>query len=167
MTKIFGAAVLVAAGLLIGRANAARCWDKAAAIHSLIEILELVRAGLQSRKRLSEICISPSGAEGYCGAFFRVLAKGLQASAEMGMTEIWEQSLTDVFGRVLSGSALAACRSVGTALAMGQGVDDAAQRSLRRLENLLRAAEERAERDGRLYTGVGMAMGAIVSIVLV
>ena len=84
MTKIFGAAVLVAAGLLIGRANAARCWDKAAAIHSLIEILELVRAGLQSRKRLSEICISASGAEGYCGAFFRVLAKGLQASAETG-----------------------------------------------------------------------------------
>ena len=167
MLRFIGAALLVAAGLLTGRAKAAACWEKAGAIQSMMEILELVRTGLQSRQRLIEICLSHADEEGCCGSFFAAMAAGLEMPAEIGVGQLWEQSAALAFGDALSNRELAAFSSVGAALASGQAIDDGAKRSLRRLEKLLSAAEERASRDGRLYTGVGMAVGAMLAIRLV
>ena len=165
--RFLGAALLVAAGMLSGRARAAACWEKAAAIQSMMEIIEQLRGGLQSRRRLREICAYHAVMEGRSAEFFARMAAGLEISADSGVERLWEQSAEEIFGSVLNGREMAAFASFGSALASGQAVDEGAQLSLRRLEKLLNAAEERANRDGRLYTGMGMAVGAMLSIMLV
>ena len=168
LIKLTGMLLLISAGLLLGRGHAASLWDKARACREMEEAALLLASQMGSRQPLGRICLSlGSSTAGRAGEFFRVLGLGLDGLGESGLRQLWSESAHSVFGGALSRNELARFENLGAVISLGQAVDEGAGHCAEQLRRMAEKAEERANRDGRMYTGLGAALGAALSIMLV
>lgn len=166
MTRLFGMLLIMAAGLVIGKGRAEQLWGKARAFGEAADIISMLAAELEARRPLRGSCLELSRLEGKTGEFFRVLALYLESLGEKGIGHLWAEAARCVFGGVLSRNELSGFENFGAVISSGQAVEQRAGHRSAELRRLKEKAEERASLDGRMYTGLGVALGAAVSIML-
>ena len=159
--------LLISSGVLMGHRMAQRLWDRADALRELSAAAELLRGELAARRSLQSVCTRYGGSlPGMSGAFFRLLGAGLDRPDGRTLEEIWCMSVSDAFGQMLSPREIKPFCRLWAALHTGAGMEDSLCRCIDQLERMARQAEDTARQDGRLWTGLGLALGAALAIVL-
>ena len=158
--------MLILSGMQIGRIAAGKLWDRADALHELAHMAELLRGEMAARQSLPAVCRRYEGLPGADGMFFRLLAEEIDRPGK-DLEEYWQSSLNGAFGQVLSSREMYAFQMLAGALRTGESFDALAQRCAAGMEEAAAAAREKARQDSRMWTGLGLAAGAALAVLLI
>jgi len=167
LIRLVGAGLIVFSGLRLGMGRAHFLRERARAVRQAGRLLELIQAQTRAKQPLHRICTRYGELEGYAGSFFHHLGSALESIGEISVAQAWRESAERVFGGVLDSDELGVLESMGAALSSGEGIELAAQNCIDRLNYMAVSAEDKANRDGYIFTALGTAMGAALAIVLV
>ncbi len=163
--KLLGAALVTLASLLGGGEAARRLKRRSEALEELAFGLGLLGFELESfRRPLPELCRHLSGqAPGAAGQLFERLCQGLEQQPGESFSGLWQKALGP-----LKGPERALLLPLGAVLGRYGAPEQRRALSLcqTRLEELAAEARERHRRNGRLYLGLGAALGAGISLMM-
>lgn len=167
--RVLGAALVALAGLALGRRCRERLYTAADALAGVCTALGLLRGEITERfAPLPEIA-ARLGQEGpeVCRAWFAALAAALDAEPEARFSALWRRTL-ERSGPPLAPEARASLCRLGLCLGRYDAPEQAAEidRCLASLTLAQRRAADTAREKGRLCTGLGLAGGLLLAVLL-
>ena len=159
--------MLISVGVLLGRGRAQRLFERAELLRRLGTAVLVMSGEAEARHSLSHICARLGAERSASGEFFRELGASLHELGESGLDELWERCARDTLAPPLTERDLSPLLRLGRALAAGECAGRSFELCSRELERLAVSAGECAERDGRVWTAMGFALGCAAAIVLV
>jgi stage III sporulation protein AB len=166
-----GAALLVGGCTACGLLGVARLRRRAHALETLLRAFSLLRGEICDRlapmpevlNRLSRECEYPAN------ALYRNVYDRLPRLGDAGFPELWREAVAVTQELMLTPNESAELCELSSTLGR-YNVDeqrDAIERAQRRFEEFARAASDARDRDGKLFSALGIAVGAIVVILLI
>ena len=167
--RLLGAALVALSGWALGRERRARLYAAADALSAVCTALGLLRSEITERRApLPEIArrLCKEGPLP-CRGWFAALSEGLDAPGEARFSALWERALRA--GRLPLGAeeTAALCR-----LGLSLGRYDAPEQAeaidgcLAVLTRAQRRASDAAREKGKLCTGLGLAGGLLIAVLL-
>ncbi|HHU22981.1 MAG TPA: stage III sporulation protein AB [Clostridiales bacterium] len=170
MTKFIGALLLIAAGAGMGVAKTRQLHFRVRSLSSILGSLEIMRGEICTRLTpLPELFLQLAAeAPGPADEFFSALKTGLTGLGERSLGEIWYQALEDTPSLVLKPEEERALYLFGMSLGRFDVAEQkqAIDRCMESMGRFLETARGEAQARGRLYTGLGLALGMMLAVVL-
>ncbi len=168
MTKLLGAILITAISFFIGVKAAFDLREKGKLLREMINAVELLRCELSARNSFTQIAIKLSDIlNGKCSDFFDYIYNNTEKLSELGFSNIWNEAVSESFSDVLSEDELREFRSLGTLISTGEEPERSFLKCVESLERLAIESEKRAFRDGKMYMGMGLTVGLMITIVLI
>ncbi len=170
MLRLLGACMLAFAGTALGISQARALRRQVTVRLALIAALEVLQGEISHRctplPALMEQ-LSATAPVSVRGLFARVHA-GLCHLEDMDFSEIWRMSVSESRELGLSQEETASLQLLGASLGRFDAPQQAAaiERCLAQLTPGLERARAAAQSQGRLYTGLGMALGLMAAVIL-
>ena len=167
--RILGAALVALGGYALGALLRGRLYAAADRLSALCTALLLLRGEITERRTpLPELAarLRDEGPEP-CRAWFRALAQSLEAPTGERFSSLWRRTLTESGPPLGEQERETLCRlglSLGRYDAPEQAL--AIDRCLTALSLAQRRAEDAAREKGRLCTGLGLALGLLLAVLL-
>lgn len=167
MTKLIGFLIISSLGLLIGRDASAKLWQKHREIQSLKSAMELLMCEIEARNQLIR-ALEKIGAmqKGRACDFFTSLVFHLMHEPQKGIVSAWNASAKLCYDEVLSPTQLSIFCSLSNVLASGEAPKIGFMSCIENLEKFRQEAEDKAKQDGKMFTGLGLSSGIMLSIIL-
>ena len=167
--RLFGAALVTAAGFALGWRCRARLYALAEALSGVCAALALLRGEITQRcAPLPEIAarLAAEGPE-VCRAWFAALADAIEREPEARFSALWTRTLTR-HGPLLPADARAELGRLGLSLGRYDAPEQAAEidRCLVFLTAARRRASDAAREKGRLCAALGLAGGLLLAVLL-
>jgi len=170
MFRIAGAFLLICGGGLAGAGEAFRLRRRADGLRALADAVGLMARELALRKTpMPELMarMEQSAAEPVRPFFTRV-RQGLEHPEGEPFSQLWRKSAGEMLRDVIGGEACLAAAEAGTWLGRYDAAQQAAalERLQRQLDDLVRSTAERAARECRTRTVLGLAAGIAGAVLL-
>lgn len=171
MLRLAGILMLICTCTVLGLSKSASLRARAKVVSSSVDALEMMRGEICTRLTpMGELCerLSENGPDEMREMFF-LLSRELETLGERSFSEIWEYAVENAAPSHLKREE----RETLTALGLALGRFDASEqelainRAIERLEHSLSKAKAEAESGGRLYSGLGLAFGLMLSVILI
>jgi len=170
MTKLIGALLLVAAGAGMGLAKARELRFRVQSLVAILSSLEIMRGEICTRLTpLPEIfALLAAEAPEPASEFFCALKEGMSELGERSLGEIWSRALKDTPSLALKPEEERALHLFGMSLGRFDVSEQkqAIDRCMESMGRFLQKAREEVHTQGRLYTGLGLAFGMMLAVVL-
>lgn len=168
--RILGAVLVVFACGAWGFMQTARLRRRKTALAAVCKTLEQLRAEIVERRApIREIAQQLlRGAPAPCRAWFAALADELDAESGAGFAVLWRRALETKAGLPLRGDELEQLCLLGLSLGRYDAPEQGAaiDRCMREMERAHARADEDVRIQGRLFSGLGLAAGALLAVVL-
>lgn len=171
MLRLLGILLLIGSCTVMGLIKGASLRRRARTLRAAVDALEMLRSEICTRLTpMPELC-SRLAAEGpeETRQLFAFALDGLERLGERSFALIWAEAAE----KWASGSLQREEKEAIAALGLSLGRFDASEqelainRGIERLEGRLASAEAEAKTGGRLYGGLGLASGLMLSVMLI
>ncbi|MGI5935463.1 MAG: stage III sporulation protein AB [Oscillospiraceae bacterium] len=170
MTKLIGAMLLVMAGAGMGLVKAGHLHFRVQSLSSILSSLEIMRGEICTRLTPLPEIFSLLAAEAPSPAdkFFSAMKTGMSGLGQRSLGEIWGQALKDTPALALKPEEERALHLLGMSLGRFDVSEQkqAIDRCMESMGRFLEKAREDAQTQGRLYTGLGLAFGMMLAVIL-
>lgn len=167
--RLLGAALVAASGCALGLRCRARLQTEAEALSGVCTALALLRAELTQRCTPLPELAARLGEEGpeSCRAWFSALARALETEPETRFSALWRRTLEQA-GPPLTAEVRAELCRLGLCLGRYDAPEQAAEidRCLAFLQPVRSRLSDAAREKGKLCTGLGLAGGLLLAVVL-
>jgi stage III sporulation protein AB len=171
MLRLAGILLLVASCTALGLGKSAALAARVRGLTATVDALELMRGEICTRLTPMPELAARLGTEGpeEMRQLFFLLARGLGDLGERSFPEIWADAVKEGAPGCLHTEELDTLCALGMSLGRysAQEQETAIDRCIDRMEQFQQGARSEAERGKRLYAGLGLASGLMLSIILV
>lgn len=170
MITIMGAVILISASSMLGIKKAAELRTRASALAAVVSGLELLRGEMCTlRAPMPQVTERLSGtAPGEMKHFFRRLNQSLSGLGEHSFYELWSSAVRESPELMLSKEEADCLTHLG--MSLGRYVlseqEAVINQCIARFSDFYELAREESKVQGKLYAGLGVAAGLMVSVVL-
>ncbi len=168
MTKLLGALIISFFGFFSGYSMTKNLREKSKILREMIRATELLRCEILARNSFERTALKLSKLlTGRSSDFFTSMYLNTKNLSELGFFNLWNKSVLDNFSEFLSKDELLDFCALGAVISTGEDPERGFLKCTESLERLAIESENRALRDGKMYMGVGLSMGLMLSIVLI
>ena len=171
MQKAIGIVMVVLAPSLMGFSRTLKLRSRAGFLADFIPVLGIMRAEICTRLTpLPELMEQLStSAPSSCREFFAGLYKGIERLSEICFSQVWTDGVKSLRKTVLADEELEIINSLGASLGRYDSQEQKASIDavIARLSVLAEEARAQCIVQGKLWTGLGAAMGIILAIAIV
>lgn len=171
MLRLTGMLLLVVSCTALGLGKSAALAARVRALTATVDMLELLRGEICTRLTPMPELAARLGTEGpvEMRQIWFLLARGLGDLGERSFPEIWTDAVRNGAPGSLRAEELDTLCALGLSLGRYSAAEQetAIDRCISRMEQTLADARREAERGKRLYAGLGLASGLMLSVILV
>lgn len=171
MAKLFGALLIILSCTLIGFKKSASLRNRARSLADIINALEVMRSEICTRLTPMPELIERLSREAprEAGRFFSLINGNLGALGRKSFSEIWTCSARNSVSLGLKAEETEAVVALGTYLGRFEAKEQetAINRCISRMEGFLDEARRESRVNGKLYSGLGLAAGLMLTIILI
>lgn len=171
MLRLAGISMLICTCTVLGLSKSASLRARVKVVSSSVDALEMMRGEICTRLTpMGELCdrLAENGPEEMRGVFY-MLGGELETLGERSFSEIWDYAVENGAPSSLKHEERETLKALGLSLGRFDASEQelAINRAIERLEQSLQKAKSEAESGGRLYSGLGLAFGLMLSVILI
>ena len=171
MLRLTGMLLLVVSCTALGFGKSAALAARVRGLSAVVDALALMRGEICTRLTPMPELTARLGTQGpqELRQLFFLLARGLKDLGARPFSEIWEDAVRNGAPACLRGEEADTLCALGLALGRYDVREQeiAIDRCIGRMEQFLASAREEAARGRRLYAGLGLASGLMLSVILI